>query len=262
MPKLLSQRFLPLLFLAGILFLVLYAQFLSPYEGHELLEVGKLQPPSWAHPFGTDHLGRDLLTRCGAGAKGSLLAALGIVAVGASLGGLLGGLAGYHGGFVDACLSRVNESLLAFPGMLLALMLVTVMGRGMPSLILALGLAFTPSYARLARGECLRLRQRPFILRMEVMGAHPIRIMGVHLLPLLKAQWLNAVGIGLANAMLAESGMSFLGFGIHEPAPSWGALMAEAQAYFLRAPWMALFPGLCIVLTVFAIFGLHQGERR
>lgn len=240
--------------LSLILGLMAYAYLFSPWGVNELSEAGKLAPPSAAHPFGTDHLSRDILTRVGQGASGTLIVALGTVLVGAFLGLILGALAGYYGGWTDWLISRFTDSLLAFPGILMALLVITVLGRGLPQLILALGLAFTPSFARIVRSAFKEYRGRNFVKRLEVMGTPPWRILFVHIAPLLREQYLNALGIGLANAILAESSMSFLGFGVQAPRPSWGSMLADAQPYVFRAPSYALFPGLAIVLTVFSIF--------
>lgn len=244
--------------------LMVYAFLFSPYGVSDLTEAGKLQPPSWAHPLGTDHLSRDLLTRVGQGAAWSLLLALGIIGVGASLGLIIGGPAAYFGGWLDWGLSRLVDTLLAFPGILMALMLMTVLGRGVATLIFSLGLAFTPSFARIARAGLQEVRGENFIKRLEIMDAPASRIIFVHMLPLIRDQYLNALMLGLANALLAESGLSFLGFGLQPPTPSWGSILAEAQAYVFQAPWYAIFPGLALVLTVFAIYLLGkswQGEE-
>ena len=248
------SRHLALLIFALLGLLMVYAFFLSPYGVNELTAAGKLQPPSWAHPMGTDHLARDLLTRIGQGAGWSLVLALGIIGVGASLGLVIGGPAAYFGGPVDWVLSRLTDTLLAFPGILMALMLMTVWGRGPVTLILALGLAFVPSFARIARAGLQKLRGENFIKRLEIMDAPAGRIIFVHMLPLIRDQYLNAIMLGLANALLAESGLSFLGFGLQPPTPSWGSILAESQAYIFQAPWYALFPGSALVLTVFAIY--------
>lgn len=243
---------------------MIYGFCLSPYGVNELTEGGKLQPPSWAHPMGTDHLARDLLTRVGQGAGWSLLLALGIIAVGASLGLVIGGPAAYFGGPVDWALSRLTDTLLAFPGILMALMLMTVLGRGVASLVFSLGLAFVPSFARIARAGLQKVRGENYIKRLEIMDAPAGRIIFVHMLPLIRDQYLNALMLGLANALLAESGLSFLGFGLQPPTPSWGSILAESHAYIFQAPWYAIFPGFALVLTVFAIylFGRSwQGEE-
>lgn len=249
--------FILLLMVAAACF---YGFYLSPYEPGQLIPNGRLQPPSTAHLMGTDHLSRDLLTRVGQGTAATLIVAVGVNLFAGALGLLLGALAGYFGGAADWLVLRLTDTLLAFPGILMALLLLTVMGRGLPQLILALGLAFTPSYARITRSAFRLYRGRDFVKRLEVMGAPPWRILFIHLAPLLREQYRDAVGIGLANAILAESGMSFLGFGTQEPWISWGVMLSEARAYLFRAPWQAIFPGLAIITTVFGIFLLARGR--
>lgn len=256
------ELILSLLLLGLIVGLMIYAAAFCPFASNELTTAGKLAPPSAEHPMGTDHLSRSILVRVGEGASGTLLVAFGTVLLGAFYGLILGALAGYFGGWADWLISRFTDSLLAFPGILMALLVITVLGRGIPQLIFALGLAFTPSYARLVRSAFRQYRGRNYIKRLEVMGTPPLRILFVHMLPLLRSQSLNALGIGLANAILAESSMSFLGFGIQPPRPSWGSMLAEAQPYIFQAPWLALFPGLAIVLTVFAIFLLARSGQQ
>lgn len=261
MPKksLSAELIIALLLLSIIFVLMAYALFLSPYDIAEITDAGKLQAPSLAHPMGTDHLSRDLLVRVGYGGIYSILIALGIVSIGAGCGLLLGSLAAYFGGWTDWLISRFTDTLLAFPGMMMALLLITILGRGSGTLILALGIAFIPSFARVARSGMRELKQRNFVKRLEVMDASPARIIFLHMLPLLKDQFLDALVIGLANAILAESALSFLGFGIQAPKPSWGNLMSDAKAYLLKAPGYALFPGLAIVITVFALYLLRKG---
>lgn len=257
------NRKLPELILAGvlltILFLVmLYAQFISPWEPDQLTPSGKFSPPSTTHFLGTDHLSRDVLTRIGKGASVTLLVAVGTVAVGALGGLLLGATAGYFGGKIDWLISRLIDSLLALPAILMALLVMTVWGRGIPQLIVALGIAFTPSFARIVRSAFRVHRGRNFVKRLEVMGSPTWRILFLHITPLLREQYLNAIIIGSANAILAESGMSYIGFGVPQPHPSWGSMLSDARAHVFRAPWVAIWPGVAIVATVLAIFLLHR----
>lgn len=253
-----GELIIALLLLAIVFSLAIYAALFSPYEMAEITKGGKLQAPSLEHPMGTDQLSRDILVRVGYGGIYSILIALGIVAIGAGGGLLLGSLAAYFGGWTDWLVSRLTDTLLAFPGMMMALLLITILGRGSGTLILALGLAFIPSFSRVVRSGMRELKQRNFVKRLEVMDASPARIIFIHMLPLLKEQLLDALVIGMANAILAESALSFLGFGIQAPKPSWGNLMSDAKAYLLKAPGYAIFPGLAIVITVFGLYLLRK----
>lgn len=242
--------------------MALYATFLSPWAVDDLTEGGRLSPPSETHWFGTDHLSRDVFTRVGAGTLGTLGVACGTVLIGATLGTLLGSISAYFGGWLDWILSRLTDALLAFPGILMALLIMTVFGRGLPQVTVALGIAFTPSFARVVRSAVAEIRGRNYIRRLEVMGAHPVRILRVHILPLLRSQLLDAMTLGMANAILAESSLSFIGFGVQPPQPSWGGMLSDAQAYWFNAPWLALFPGLTIVSVVLALFMLRNALKK
>lgn len=255
----LPELILACLLLALLLLVMLYAHFLSPWEVDQLTPSGKFAPPSPAHPMGTDHLSRDMLTRVGQGASSTLLVALGTVILGAVGGLLLGAAAGYFGGWIDWLISRLIDSLLAFPAILMALLIMTVWGRGILQLIVALGIAFTPSFARIVRSAFRIHRGRNFVKRLEVMGCPTWRILFLHITPLLREQYLNAIIIGIANAILAESGMSYIGFGVPQPYPSWGSMLSDARAHIFRAPWVAVWPGAAIVATVLAIFLLRRG---
>lgn len=254
----LPELILAALLLTAIVFVMLYAYFISPWEPDQLTPSGKFSPPSATHLLGTDHLSRDVLTRIGRGAAVTIQVACGTVILGAIGGLLLGAVAGYFGGWIDWLVSRLIDSLLAFPAILMALLIMTVWGRGIPQLIVALGIAFTPSFARIVRSAFRIHRGRNFVKRLEVMGCPTWRILFLHITPLLREQYLNAIIIGLANAILAESGMSYIGFGVPQPHPSWGSMLSDARAHVFRAPWMAIWPGVAIVATVLAIFLLHR----
>lgn len=248
-----------LLILLGLIALAVYGFFLSPYGVNEITTGGKLQGPMPGHLAGTDHLNRDLFTRLGQAGFYSLSLAFGIVAIGALGGLILGATAGYFGGFIDWLLSRLIDSLLAFPGILMALLVITALGRSVASLIFSLGLAFIPSFARIVRSAFQAMRGQNFVKRLEIMDVPSWRIIFVHMTPLIKEEYLNAMVIGLANAILAESSLSFLGFGIQAPRPSWGSMLSDARAYIFQAPHYAIFPGIAIVLTVLAFHLLRRG---
>lgn len=257
--RLSGETIMGLLMLGVMALLILYACFFSPYGINEITSAGRLQAPSAGHPMGTDHLSRDLLVRVGQGGFWSLYMAVGIVFIGAVGGMILGALAGYFGGWVDWLISLVINMLLGFPGILMALLVVTVAGQGVGPVVWALGVAFIPSFALVVRSGLRSLKERNFVKRLEIMDAPPLRIVFVHLLPLLRDQYLDAMVIGLANALLAESALSFLGFGIQPPRPSWGKLLSESRGYFFDRPGYALFPGACIVFTALAILLTRRG---
>jgi len=209
--------------------------------------------PGATHPFGTDQLGREVLSRTVSGARISLTVGIFAVAVAMTLGTLVGLVAGYAGGLVDAVLMRLVDAALAIPRLFILLLLVLVWDR-IPLLVLILVIGATGwfSTSRLVRGEVLRLRGEPFILAAEALGASPMRIIGRHLLPNVAGPVIVAATLGLGDVILLEAGLSFLGLGVQPPTPSWGGMILDARPIVATAPWAALFPGLAIMVTVLA----------
>jgi len=209
--------------------------------------------PSMAHPFGTDHLSRDVLSRVINGARISLVIALVAVAVSLVLGAGVGMVAGYVGGAVDAILMRLVDGARAIPRLFLLLLLILVWERiPLTALILVLGFTGWLGTSRLVRGEVLRLRHAPFILAARSLGASPYRVLRVHLLPNVAGPLIVAATLGLGEVILLEAGLSFLGLGVQPPTPSWGGMILEARPVLITAPWTSLFPGLAIACTVLA----------
>lgn len=234
---------------------------LSPYpSASQRLEEG-LRGPSWEHPFGQDRLGRDQLSRLLSGARLSLLVGTAVVSVSLLLGLLIGGLAGLAGGWVDELLMRLTDIVLAFPGLLLAVALTAVLGPGLEHVILALCLMGWVGYARLVRGQLLALREQDYVVAARAIGVGWLRLFGRHLLPNLIAPVLVEASFGMAHAIVAEAGLSFLGLGVPPPTPSWGAMLAEGRAYGLLAPHLTLVPGLAIMIVVLGLNLLGDGLR-
>jgi peptide/nickel transport system permease protein len=222
-----------------------------------------LQPPSAAHWLGTDDLGRPVLDRLLAGAGVSLLVALVSVAVSALIGIAVGLLAGYFGGWVDRVVSRLIEVFLAFPGMLLAIALAAMIGPGIENVIIALCAMGWVGYARLVRVQVLALRGQDHVLAARALGRGHVAVMRRHLLPLVMAPvWVEA-SFGLAGAVIAEAGLSFLGLGIEAPQASWGGMIRDGVRYMLVAPHLVLAPGLALCLVVLAanLFGDALRDR-
>ena len=250
---------------AALLLVVVGGNFAWPFSPTEIGAGDRLDAPALAHPLGTDHMGRDVFARVLDGAGTTLFVALGAVLIG-SVGGLfVGAVAGYFGGWPDEIVMRITDGLTAFPSVLLALVAVSLTGSGMWNVVWILGLLFIPSFARVARGEFVRLRNLDYVKRARVMGASNGRIMRVHILPNALPVFLSTVAIGFNNAVLAEASMSFLGLGVQQPQVSLGRILADSQAHLFSAPWVALSAGAAVVLLVFAFSmlsdGLQAGRR-
>jgi peptide/nickel transport system permease protein len=211
-------------------------------------------PPSTGHPFGTDHLNRDVLARVVGGARVSLAVAGLAVLLALTLGTAVGLAAGFSGGWVDAVLMRVVDAALAIPRLFVLLLLLLVWERiPLPALILFLGTTGWFGTSRLVRGEVLRIKQEPFVTAAVALGATPWRTITRHLLPNAAGPVLVAGTLGVGDVILLEAGLSFLGLGIQPPTPSWGGMVLDARPFLSSAPWTALFPGAAIVATVLAV---------
>jgi peptide/nickel transport system permease protein len=211
------------------------------------------------HLFGLDELGRDVLARILAGARISLLVGVTVVAVSAAVGTVMGAFAGYFGGWVDDLISRVIDTLMAFPGLLLAIALVAVLGPSLGHVLFALAMIGWVGYARLVRGQVLRARELDFVQAARAMGAAPLRVLFRHVVPVAIPALIVQATLGMAGAVLGEAALSFLGLGVQPPAPSWGTMLSGARAHMLDAPHMTLFPGLAIAVLVLGFNFLGEG---
>lgn len=243
--------------------LILLGVFWTPYEPNAMAVGPKFDGPSLAHWMGTDNFGRDIFSRVLKGAGSTVSIALATLAIGAVCGCLAGALTGYFGGPVDALLMRLNDALTAFPSILLALVVISLLEPGKKiNVILSLGLVFIPSFARVSRTAFAGLRDVNYIQSARLMGAGSGRILAVHMLPNTLPVLLPALTIGFNNAVLAEASMSFLGIGVTPPDASLGYMLSEAQGMLFAAPWYAAGTGLIIVLLVFSVGLLGEGLRR
>lgn len=251
------------LILSGILLvLIVIGALWTPYDPDAMMEGPKFQGPSWEHLMGTDKFGRDIFSRVLRGAGATSFIALCTVAIGVVCGTAVGALTGYFGGAADEILMRFNDALTAFPSILLALVIVGILGGGKYNVILALGLVFIPSFARVTRTAFASLRDVNYVKSARLMGASPARVLAVHMLPNILPVLLPALTIGFNNAVLAEASMSYLGIGIAPPDASLGYMLSEAQGMLTSAPWYALCTGGTIVLLVFAVGLLGEGLQR
>ncbi|MEY8385888.1 ABC transporter permease [Oscillospiraceae bacterium 38-13] len=243
--------------------LILLGFFWTPWDPNAMAAGGKFEGPSLAHWMGTDNFGRDIFSRVLKGAGTTVGIALAALAIGAVCGCLTGALTGYFGGPADEVLMRLNDALTAFPSILLALVIISILEPGKKiNVIAALGLVFIPSFARVTRTAFASLRDANYIQSARLMGASSGRILAVHLLPNTLPVLLPALTIGFNNAVLAEASMSFLGIGVTPPDASLGYMLSEAQGMLFSAPWYAAGTGLVIVLLVFSVGLTGEGLRR
>ncbi|MCL2042628.1 MAG: ABC transporter permease [Treponema sp.] len=222
----------------------------------------RFQKPSLTHPLGTDNFGRNILLRIIAGSRYTIVLAVCTVAGAVVLGVALGLFAGYSGGIRDEMVMRLMDAIHSFPGILLALVMVAILGNSQFSLFIALLILFIPSFTRIMRSGALQYKHKDFILAERLLGASHARIVFIHILPNLAPSLLSATALGFSNAILAEAAMNYLGLGIQPPLPSWGRMLSESQSFLYNAPWCALAPGFAIMLTVIAFHCLGEGLRR
>jgi peptide/nickel transport system permease protein len=234
---------------------------LSPYDPSAQELARRLEGPSVAHPFGLDELGRDILARIMSGARISLLVGLSVVGVSSVLGMCLGSIAGYFGGRTDDVISRVIDVLMAFPGILLAIALVAVLGPSLGNVILALSVIGWVGYARLVRGQALRAREFEFVQAARALGAGSPRIVLRHILPTALPSVVVQATLGMAGAIISEAALSFLGLGVQPPTPSWGTMLDAGRSHLFDAPHLTIFPGLAIAVLVLGFNFLGDGLR-
>lgn len=260
----LSTAHWPLL-IGGVIFALIVAAailgpFLTPYGPEDTSLMDRFQGPSWAHPFGTDSFGRDILSRVLHGGHVSLGIGLAVIVISAGLGILIGAAAGYFPK-LDNPIMRVMDAGEAFPTLLMAIALAAVLGPGIVNVILALGIAYAPRTARIVRASILVLSQQQFVEAARASGAGPVRIIALHLLPNAMAPVVVQMTFIFADAVLAEAALSFIGVGPPPPAPTWGNIIADGRTYLYSASWITMFPGLAIFLTVLSLNLMGDGLR-
>ena len=242
--------------------LIVLGFFWTPYDTEAMQGSVKLNAPSLLHIFGTDQFGRDIFSRVLAGAGSTFSIAAGTILIGGGIGIIVGAVTGYFGGWLDEALMRVNDAVTAFPSILLALVFISLLGFGKYNVILALGVAFVPSYARVIRSEFARHREMNYVKSARLMGAGHLRIMFLHILPNTRQVLLPTLVIGFNNAVLAEASMSYLGIGVKPPDVSLGYMLSESQSYMARAPWYMLTVGGVIVLLILGVSLLGEGLQQ
>jgi len=241
--------------------MAVFAPYVSPHD-HQATELGdKLRPPSSEHPLGTDPYGRDVLSRVIFGSRISLSVGFVSVAISTTLGTILGAIAGYYGGIVDNIIMRFVDIVISFPVLFLILTVMAVVGPSIFNIMIVIGFTAWPGVARLVRGQFLSLREQEFAEAARALGAEDGRVIFRHILPNAMAAIIVSATLGVAGAILTESGLSFLGLGVQPPTPSWGNMLFEGKSYFRQAWWIAVFPGLAIFLTVLSLNMVGDGLR-
>lgn len=244
-----------------IILLAVFAPLLSAYDPIKVTPAIRLTPPGGEHVFGTDDFGRDVFTRVLYGARLSLQVGLISVALASVAGTLLGIVAGYYGGWLDIIIMRLIDLMLAFPSILLALAIVATLGRSLPNVMIAVGIATIPVYTRIVRASTLSVKQIDYILAARAIGCPGPQIMWRHILPNIIAPIIVITTNGVAGAIVAGAALSFLGLGAQSPTPEWGLMLSEGRTYLRSASWVTTYPGFAIMITVLAINLLGDGLR-
>lgn len=247
--------------LLAVVVVAVTAQWIIPFGVNDIDVPNALQPPSGSHWFGTDELGRDVFSRVLVAVQASLRVAVVSVALAAVVGVTIGVVAGYRGGWLDTVVMRVVDVMFAFPVLLLALAIVAILGPGITTTMLAIGIVYTPIFARVARASTLGVRVEPFVAVSRTMGTGSGYILTRHILPNIAGPLIVQLSLSLAFAILAEASLSFLGLGIQPPQPSLGRMIFDAQGFVTLAWWMAVFPGAAIFVTVLAFNLFGDGLR-
>jgi peptide/nickel transport system permease protein len=250
-----------LVVIALFVVLAVFAPLISPFDPAAQSWTAVRKAPSALHWLGTDDVGRDVLARVIYGARASLLAGVISVGIAVSIGVPLGLVAGYVGGFTDALLSRITDAMLAVPFLILAIALAAFLGPSLGNAMIAIGVTTTPIFVRLTRGQVMAVKVEDYVEAARAIGNPPWRIALFHILPNILPALLVQATLSIAAAIIAEAALSFLGLGQQPPAPSWGSMLNSAQRFLTNAPWMAVWPGLAIFLTVLSFNLVGDGLR-
>ena len=251
------------LFLVSIiLILAMISFFYTPYGINDMDISQRDLPPSLKHLAGTDKFGRDIFSRLMVGSRFTLITAFATVLSSTVIGTTIGLFSGYVGGIIDEIIMRFVDAITSFPGILTALIIVTVMDYGKYTIILALCIMFVPSFTRIVRMNVLQYKESDFVKYYRTFGASSLRLVIVHILPNIIPMLLSSIIIGLSNAILAESSMSYLGLGIQPPTPSWGWMLNEAQNTIFKSPWYAISTGFLIIITIAGFNCIGEGLRK
>ena len=250
------------LIVVGMLFMALAASLVATHDPKGIDTLNQLEGPSWGHFFGTDQLGRDIYSRVVWGARTSLTIGFATVAIGTALAVVMGTLSAYLGGWFDMLFQRVVDAIMALPGLILIITVVAFVGPGMVNLIFILAVLVAPGSSRVVRGSVLTTQENQYVEAARALGANDLRIVMRHILPNIMAPIIIIATLGLGTIILAEAGLSFLGFGVPEPTASWGRMLSiDGRRWMQTAPWIAIFPGIAITLAVFGFNMLGDALR-
>jgi len=244
-----------------IILMAIFAPVIAPHNPIKLNVTDSLLPPGGQYVMGTDSFGRDVLSRIVYGARVSVQMGFVAVAISVVAGSLLGLVSGYYRGIVDMVVARFTDVMLAFPGILLALVIIAVLGRNLQSAMIAVGISGMPLFIRVVRGSVLSVREREYVVAAQVIGCHDVRIALRHILPNVLAPVIVLATLGIPNAIIAGASLSFLGLGVKPPTADWGEMLSSGRSYINTAWWLSTFPGLAIVVTVLAINLFGDGLR-
>ena len=244
--------------IAFMVFMAIFANLIAPYDPMEINSNKILKPPGYEHWMGTDDQGRDVMSRVIYGSRISLWVGFLAMVLGQLMGSVIGIVSGYFGGKVDLAIQRCVDIMMAFPSLILALAIMSVLGTGITSAMIAIGIVIAPGASRIIRGAVLSAKENEYVVAAKTVGCRNLRIMAYHILPNVAAPLIVIATVGLGNAILTEAALSFLGLGVQPPAPSWGGMLSGyARTYMQIAPWTPFFPGVAITLAVlgFNLFG-------
>lgn len=245
-----------------VILIAILAPLLAPFDPVEDVDYGnRIANPSATHLFGTDEFGRDIFSRVLMGAQVSIAISVSAVTISAVIGIVIGLISGYYGRWVDNVLMRIVDGLMSFPPILFAIALMAALGNNMGNIIVALAVVYAPLFARLVRGTVLSVKNKEYVEAIQVMGGSHIRILFKHILPNCLSPLLIQMTTYFAYAILAEASLSFIGLGVPQPEPSWGNILYDGRQYMLEAPWITVFPGVAIAVTVLGLNLLGDGLR-
>lgn len=252
---------LGILFTVFFIILAIFSEYLTPYDPVKMDMAQKFIPPCLLHPFGTDHMGRDILSRVVLGSRVSLVTAASAVLISAAIGTVLGMVSGYAGGIVDVLIMRLVDVMLAFPAIVFALAISTLLGKGQMNLLIAICFVQWTRYARVARGEALMFKNSEYIQAARAIGNSGFRILTGYVLPHVVPKIVILISLDIGSIILYCASLSFLGLGAQPPSPDWGVMISEGKDYMQYAPWMTVFPGLAIAMLALAFNMLGDGLR-